>query len=560
MSKTIGVVLALKDKCSPQLKAIADKMGITEKEARKLKKEIQKVSKEIGQGLKTAAQVSSVAIGSVVAGSTALVMKAGEVADRIDDMSNKIGISRQGFQEWDYLLAQNGANIESLQMGFKSLTNQIVAANSGNKESVKMFKALGISVKDSSGKLKTQEQVFNEVVVALQKMPEGAMKAKYANTLLGRSGSELMPLFNATTEQLERQREEYKKLGIEISDSAIDAGNKFGDSMEKLNSATASVTASLGAELLPVATDLLNTVIANMPQIKATVTPILQGIAGAVKFLVENMDILIAVGSGVVATFAAFKTITTVISIIQTLQTVIKAVSAAQGVWNALMLANPIGLVAVAVGALVAGVVYAYNKFEGFRNAVQAVWSVIDAVTKPIMILIQDFWKMVIPLIKVESILSGLGKWLKIAFMVSPIGAFITSLQLLVQNWDKVTAAVKSAFEWIKKVAGYLSPQAVGTAIGTKIIESRKQKTQKHAVGTTYSSGGLSLVGENGPELVSLPRGSSVASTDKTQKLMSGNNIKIEVNILGNMVGNNEFINQISDVFSMKLRTALQTV
>lgn len=488
MSKTIGVVLALKDKCSPQLKAIADKMGITEKEARKLKKEIQKVSKEIGQGLKTAAQVSSVAIGSVVAGSTALIMKAGEVADRIDDMSNKIGISRQGFQEWDYLLGQNGAKIESLQMGFKALTNQIVSANNGNKESVKMFKALGISVKDSSGRLKTQEEVFNEVVIALQKIPQGAMKAKYANTLLGRSGSELMPLFNATTEQLEKQREEYKKLGIEISDSAIDAGNKFGDSMEKLNSATASVTAALGAELLPVATDLLNTVIANMPQIKAAVTPVLQGIASAIKFVVENMDTLIAVGAGVVATFATFKTITTVISVMQTLTTAINLAREAQTLWNFAMMANPIGAIAVGVGALVAVIV------------------------------------------------------------------------LLWKNWDKVTAAVKAAFEWIKKVAGYLSPQAVGIAIGNKILENRKQRIQKNAVGTTYSSGGLSLIGENGPELVSLPRGSSVASTDKTQKLMGGNNINISVNIQGNMVGNNEFINQIADVFSMKLRTALQTV
>lgn len=486
MSKTIGVVLALKDKCSPQLKAIADKMGITEKEARKLKKEIQKVSKEIGQGLKTAAQVSSVAIGSVVAGSTALVMKAGEVADRIEDMSQKIGISRQGFQEWDYLTKQNGANVESLQMGFKALTNQIVSANNGNKESVKMFKALGVSVKDSSGRLKTQEEVFNEVVIALQKMPQGAMKAKYANTLLGRSGSELMPLFNATTEQLERQREEYKKLGIEISDRAIDAGNKFGDSMEKLNSAAASVTASLGAELLPVATDLLNTVVVNMPQIKAAVTPVLQGIAGAIKFVVENMDLLIAVGSGVVATFVAFKTISTVISVMQTLTTAINLAREAQTLWNFAMMANPIGVVAVGVGALVAVIV------------------------------------------------------------------------LLWKNWDKVTSAAKKAFDIMLKVAKYTLIGAVVNA-GVNVAKNIKG-TKKNAVGTTYSSGGLSLVGENGPELVSLPRGSSVASTEKTQKLMSGNNIKIEVNIQGNMVGNNEFINQIADVFSMRLRTALQTV
>lgn len=429
MSKTIGVVLALKDKCSLQLKAIADKIGITEKEAYKLKKQIKNVSKDLGQGLKTSAQVGSVAIGSVVAGSTALVMKVDDVANRIEDMSHKIGISRKGFQEWDYLTKQNGANVESLQMGFKALTNQIIAANNENNESVKMFKALGVSVKDGSGNLKTQEQVFSEIVTALQKMPQGAMKAKYANTLLGRSGLELMPLFNATTEQIERQREEYKKLGIEISDSAIEAGNKFGNSMEKVNSATASVTSTLGAKLLPVATDLLNTVIANMPKFKSAVTPILLGISSA---------------------------------------------------------ANPIRGATVAIGGLITGVV------------------------------------------------------------------------LLWKNWDKVTAAVKAAFEWIKKVAGYLSPQAVANVIGNKMLEQKKQKTPKYAIGTSYASGGLSLVGENGPELVSLPRGSSVASADKTQKLLNSNsNITINLNIAGNVIGNREFTNEIMTTMTTELRKVI---
>jgi len=32
MSKTIDIILALKDDCSPKLKEVADKIGVTEKE------------------------------------------------------------------------------------------------------------------------------------------------------------------------------------------------------------------------------------------------------------------------------------------------------------------------------------------------------------------------------------------------------------------------------------------------------------------------------------------------------------------------------------------------
>lgn len=47
---------------------------------------------------------------------------------------------------------------------------------------------------------------------------------------------------------------------------------------------------------------------------------------------------------------------------------------------NIAMTANPIGLVVAAIGLLVAGIIYAYNKFEGFRNVMNGVWEVIKGV------------------------------------------------------------------------------------------------------------------------------------------------------------------------------------
>jgi TP901 family phage tail tape measure protein len=43
-----------------------------------------------------------------------------------------------------------------------------------------------------------------------------------------------------------------------------------------------------------------------------------------------------------------------------------------------------------------------------------------------------------------------------------------------------------------------------------------------HALGTGFSSGGMALVGENGPELVGLPRGASVSSASDTRQMMGG--------------------------------------
>jgi hypothetical protein len=59
---------------------------------------------------------------------------------------------------------------------------------------------------------------------------------------------------------------------------------------------------------------------------------------------------------------------------------VIKVITAAQWLWNVAMSANPIGIIIVAIGALVAGVIYAYTHFKAFRDIVDAVWHGIVAV------------------------------------------------------------------------------------------------------------------------------------------------------------------------------------
>lgn len=66
----------------------------------------------------------------------------------------------------------------------------------------------------------------------------------------------------------------------------------------------------------------------------------------------------------------------------------IKIITAAQWLWNAALTANPIGLIIVGIAALGAGLVWAYNKFEGFRAVVDTVWTGLKTVC-PILELVE---------------------------------------------------------------------------------------------------------------------------------------------------------------------------
>ncbi len=481
MSKTIGVVLALQDKCSPQLNKIADKLGITTNEAKKLHNQVNKLSKNMADGLKKASQAVAVGVGAVAAATSVMINKAVEAGDRIDKMSQKMQMSRQTFQELDYVFSQNGADISMMQTGMAKLSKTIDGANSGNKANVKTFQQLGISLKDSNGQLKSTEDVMLNAISKLQKMPDGAKKSALAMQLFGKSATELAPLLNGNAKSVDELRQKFHDLGMGMSDDQVDAAVKFQDTMDTIQRTFAGLMNQIGADLLPAFQSLADKLVSNMPQIKATVTPILTGIINATKFLIDNFDSLISVIEAVVAGFATFKIITVVTKAMSALKIAIIAVRNAQLLLNYAWAMNPFGVIAVGVGALV-----------GFTV-------------------------------------------------------------LLWKNWDKVIKIVKKAFELFKKLFA-LTP--AGMLVNG--IKNATQNLPKHATGTSFAQGGLSLVGERGAELVDLPRGAKVYNNSDTQKML-GSNVTVNVNIGGNLWGTQEFLNEMKMQLGRELRTVLNT-
>ena len=188
----------------------------------------------------------AVGAGVAVAGLFGIATKAAESTDRIDKMSAKLGLSISGFQEWDYILGQNGISIDSMQGGLKTLTNMYDDLGKGSKGATESFGRLGLSMDNLKGK--TQEEVFAIVVEKLQGVTNESERAAIANDLLGRSGSELAPLLNAGAEATENLRQRAYDLGLVMGDDAVQAGVVFGDTMDDLKKSFGVVVAQVGVE------------------------------------------------------------------------------------------------------------------------------------------------------------------------------------------------------------------------------------------------------------------------------------------------------------------------
>ncbi len=201
------------------------------------------------KGLKTAA----VAGGAALAGlATAAISAANNVAaagDQIDKESQKLNMSREAYQEWSYVLSQNGADIAQLGSGMEALVDKMKAAGEGSEEITGMFGELGISM--DALKTATPEEAFEMVVQGLQGMTDETRKAQIAQELLGGSGAELMPLLNSTAEATEKLKQEAHDLGMVMSDDAVDAAVKYTDSVDKMKRVGTALFQNITSELLP---------------------------------------------------------------------------------------------------------------------------------------------------------------------------------------------------------------------------------------------------------------------------------------------------------------------
>lgn len=225
-------------------------------------------------GIKTVAKWGTAIVAgatTAAAGMIKMAQSSASTADNIDKMSQKIGISRTAYQELDFICSQSGTSVDLLQMGIKSLTSAMDGAASGTKSNVEQFEKLGISVTDSNGKLRSQEDVMWETLSALQNLDNQTEKARLATELFGRSGTELMPLLNGASGSIEEMKKQAHDLGLVLSDDLVDNGVELTDSLDQTKRAFSAIATQLGATVMPIVTQASDYIQKSIPELQTLI-------------------------------------------------------------------------------------------------------------------------------------------------------------------------------------------------------------------------------------------------------------------------------------------------
>ena len=203
------------------------------------------LKKGVGAAAGVAAAGIAAATTATVAGTKALVDGVSSVAqygDRIDKMSQKMNMSATAFQEWDFVMQHAGTSIDSMQASIKTLSN---AAETGNEA----FQTLGITEEQIASM--SGEELFGATIEALQNVEDETQRTYLAGQLLGRGATELGPLLNMSSEELNEMKQQAHDLGGVLSDEAVKDAAQFQDSLQNMQTSFTGLKNSMLSQFLP---------------------------------------------------------------------------------------------------------------------------------------------------------------------------------------------------------------------------------------------------------------------------------------------------------------------
>lgn len=193
------------------------------------------------------------------------------------------------------------------------------------------------------------------------------------------------------------------------------------------------------------------------------------------------------------------------------------ALTAAQWALNAAFVATPIGWIVLGLGAVVAAGVALYKNWDKIKQYAGQLWDKVKETFGGIKDSIVGAFN------SAKDTVSGFFSWLD---------QKIESIPLL----GSLYSGGKSALSWI----------------GGKLTGN--------ALGTSYWRGGLTRVNERGGEIMNLPNGTQIIPHDISARMAGGPRVTVNVTVAGNVIGNEQYADELGERIADKVIRAIENM
>lgn len=174
-----------------------------------------------------------------------------DAADATGKMAQKVGISVEELSKLQYAAKLADVDTGQLQVGLVKLSKGMVEAANGTGQARNALSAMGISVKNTDGTLKSSSIVLGEIADKFATYEDSANKTAIATQLFGKSGAELIPLLNAGSKGIAESANELERFGAVITEKAAAQAERFNDNLTRLSTVGSVVGKTIANEVIP---------------------------------------------------------------------------------------------------------------------------------------------------------------------------------------------------------------------------------------------------------------------------------------------------------------------
>lgn len=428
-----------------------------------------------------------------------MITGAAEYGDTIDKMSQKMGMSSDAYQEWDFVLQHCGASIESLKPAMKTLAT---AAENGSDA----FAKLGLSQEQIAGM--SQEQLFDATIAGLQNVTDETQRTYLAGQLLGKGATELGPLLNTSADDVADMRAQVHDLGGVMGSDAVKAAAAYQDSLQNMQYAFSGLKNNISGELLPTLTLIMDGITKMLTgggdEVAAAVGDLVVSLSGQLTAQAPRMMsvALTFVAALVTGLLSALPDLTgAAVDLVGSLllgfaeqlpNIIVSAATAVQGIADKLTAPESITLLVQAAVqillALAQGLVGALPELIDTIPII--ITNLVDAILASLPEIVEAGLQIIIAL--ASGIITNSGHFLAvvpklIVALVHAFGSYVSSVagigkaivdgirKGITEQWQRLKADVSNLFtglvDWIKKLLGIHSPSTVFAGIGTNMAK-----------------------------------------------------------------------------------------
>ncbi len=273
------------------------------------------------------------------------------------------------------------------------------------------------------------------------------------------------------------------------------------NSQRILEAEQANLNANIGTTFLPIMKQV------NDIMLKAV--QVFTSLPGPVQKIIVGLGLLVAIVGPFIILVSSLKTAIAALTITQSLHTAaVKIATAAQKVFNFIMAANPIGIVVLAIVALIAIIVLLVKNWDTVTEVLKKVFSAIKDFVSRGLESLKGFTSKVVGFVKdiIDKFKALPGAMLDVGINI------VKGLWNGIQNmagWlkDKVTGFFKNLVpSWAEKALGISSPSKVFANIGKNIVSGLQ---------STFNAPAIKTVSKLAQKGLTAPRISTTSSRQK---------------------------------------------